>query len=421
MLTNSRTYVMKRQRAAKRRRRFVLLVVFVIAMAVVGEVMSAPTKGEDAPAVQAAQTKPAQEKHKPKASLAVTAGDATGAESWPDWKPTAQAQAAIDEAMAHGRPPQFVISSFDGAADIKMYRRWLPVAKRLGARFTFFVSGIYLLLPEYKDAYQPPHKPLGFSNLGGYAELGGSKSAEQNLRDNWRMFDEARQMGNELGSHYVSHICEESDAWTVDDWVSEQSQWEQLMLDVSKINHLSPPITTRITREDFHGGRTPCLNGNKDRLYEAMSQLGYEYDASESGILGHWPVKQHGLWSFPLPSIKRAGSTVSTLAMDYNFFFNHGATKDPVRAQHLADLTYQSYIGAFNEVYGGNRAPLVIGSHFANWNLGAYNTALERTLNEACTQPEVACVDFITLARWLDEQSADDLAAWQDGTFGMKS
>ena len=81
---------MKRQRAATRRRRFVLLVVFVIAMAVVGEVMSAPTKGEDAPAVQAAQTKPAQEKHKPKASLAATAGDATGAESWPDWKPTAQ-------------------------------------------------------------------------------------------------------------------------------------------------------------------------------------------------------------------------------------------------------------------------------------------------------------------------------------------
>ena len=124
----------------------------------------------------------------------------------PDDQPSPQAQAAINLAMAHGRPPQFIVSSFDGAADIDMYRLWLPLAEETGARFTFFVSGIYLLLPQHADAYQPPNKPAGFSNLGGYSELAGSKGALQNLYDNYLAFDAARRMGNEIGSQYVSHI-----------------------------------------------------------------------------------------------------------------------------------------------------------------------------------------------------------------------
>ena len=86
--------------------------------------------------------------------------------------------------------------------------------------FTFFVSGIYMLMPDYATWYQPPHKPAGFSNLGGYAELAGSKSAEQNIYDNLQSFNAAREMGNEIGTHYVSHICEESNTWTTADWVS---------------------------------------------------------------------------------------------------------------------------------------------------------------------------------------------------------
>jgi hypothetical protein len=74
-------------------------------------------------------------------------------------------------------------------------------------------------------------------------------------------------------------------------------------------------------------------------------------------------------------------------------------------------------MGALNGLYTTNRAPLVIGSHFANWNDGVYNRALVRTLKKACTKPEVACVTFTTLARWLDEQSPAQLAKWNAGTF----
>ena len=59
--------------------------------------------------------------------------------------------------------------------------------------------------------------------------------------------DSARRMGNEIGSHYVSHICDESNTWTADDWVSEQSQWERLMLNVNEVNKLKTPISSIIT------------------------------------------------------------------------------------------------------------------------------------------------------------------------------
>ena len=437
--TATRTsYDRHRQRAAARRRRVVLLLVLATALCVAGVAIAYPKlRGTEtdvqAPIMPAAATQaPVEEVEQTPAASTAAEEAAPAADGGdiiaryqsgpiqPDDQPSPQAQAAIDEAMANGRPPQFIVSSFDGAADIDMYRLWLPLAEETGARFTFFVSGIYLLLPQYADAYQPPHKPTGFSNLGGYSELAGSKSAVRNLYDNYLAFDAARRMGNEIGSHYVSHICDESNTWTADDWVSEQSQWERLMLNVNEVNHLKTPISSIITKDDFHGGRTPCLMGDKAALYTAMARMGYVYDASQEGILGQWPAKQQGLWNFPLPSIHRYGSKYATLAMDYNFYFNHGKTDDPATLDKLRNWTYRSYIGAFREMYSSNRAPLILGSHFATWNHGVYNDALARMLRKACTTPEVACVDFITLARWLDQQSPAKLEKWQAGKFPQR-
>jgi hypothetical protein len=449
--TRNRQYTRYRQRAAVRRRRITLLLVLALSLCIVGAALAYPQlQGGDATvaATPANDAQPATPAATPEGDAGEGGGGGGGGaeaaagnddgesdqaaaagasteedglpvvtEKWPDWKPTPQAQAAIDEALANGRPPQFLLSSFDGAADIEMYSSWLRLAEQLGARFTFFVSGIYLLLPQNATAYQPPHKPAGFSNLGGYAELAGSGSAVENLYDNFKAFDVARMMGNEIGTHYVSHICDESNTWTTEDWVSEQSQWERLMLEPTEVNGLKRPITTILTKEDFHGGRSPCLMGDKPALYAAMKQLGYQYDASQEGILGQWPTKQQGLWNFPLPSIPRVGSKYATLAMDYNFYFNHGKTDDPAKLKTLENWTYRSYMGALNGLYTSNRAPLSIGSHFATWNSGVYNRALDRTLRKACTKPEVACVTYITLARWLDQQTPAQLAKWNAGDF----
>lgn len=343
-----------------------------------------------------------------------------GGEILPDTEPSPEAQRAIDAALAKGRPPQFVVVSFDGAADYRMYDRWLKVADESGARFTFFISGIYMLLPERAKAeYQPPNEPAGFSNLGGYAELAGPKSAAENLRDNINDFNEARAKGHEIGSHYVSHLCEQAETWTVDDWISEENQFERLMTKPSEVNGIDLP-TPIYTADEIRGGRTPCLAGNKRNLYAAMKQLGFEYDASQPGIYGVWPDKQQGLWNFSLPSIERVGSEYPVMAMDYNFYVNHGKATSQAQADEFEELAYQSYMKAINGLKQGTRAPFITGSHFANWNKGAYMDALERTIRDQCGRPEVACVNMITLARWLDQQSPADLERWNLGDFGAR-
>src|SRR4051794_17475546 len=54
------------------------------------------------------------------------------------------------------RPPQFVVTSFDGSGGARLWSYWRSVAKRAHARFTFFVSGVYLLDWAHHDAYAPP-------------------------------------------------------------------------------------------------------------------------------------------------------------------------------------------------------------------------------------------------------------------------
>ncbi len=429
---SSARYRKHRKTAAIRRRRLVLLSIVLLSLGIVGGAMAWP-KGDsavetatDQAKAEATTTAKGKAKDQDRAQADATAQtDADAGESAeatdeiaPDYGFTPQAQKAIDTALANGRPPQFVVASFDGAADYRMYERWLAVADDVGARFTFFVSGIYMLLPEVaKREYQPPGQPAGFSNLGGYADLAGPKSARENLVDNINDFNRARRAGHEIGSHYVSHICEQANDWTIGDWVSEETQFERLMLQPSEVNGIDLP-TPIYTNDDIHGGRTPCLAGNMANVYAAMKKMGFEYDSSKAGVLGQWPEKEQGLWNFPLPSIKRIGSEYPTMAMDYNFYVNHGPAETQAQAEEFESLTYRSYMGAIKSLYNGTRAPYITGSHFANWNKGAYMNALEQTLREACTMPEVACVTSIALARWLDAQRPAQLKKWRTGQWG---
>src|SRR5689334_22465957 len=54
------------------------------------------------------------------------------------------------------RPPQFVVVSFDGSGGIRLWPYWRAVARRAGAHFTFFVSGVYLLPDTQRFRYHAP-------------------------------------------------------------------------------------------------------------------------------------------------------------------------------------------------------------------------------------------------------------------------
>ena len=58
------------------------------------------------------------------------------------------------------RPPQFVMVSFDGSGDPKLWRHWRAVGARTGARFSFFLSGVYLL-DRAQARTLPPAPPPG--------------------------------------------------------------------------------------------------------------------------------------------------------------------------------------------------------------------------------------------------------------------
>src|SRR3954449_3406 len=66
---------------------------------------------------------------------------------------------------ARRRPPQFLVISFDGSGGVRLWPYWRSVARRAGARFTFFVSGVYLLPETQSRRYHPPRHSPGVSDI----------------------------------------------------------------------------------------------------------------------------------------------------------------------------------------------------------------------------------------------------------------
>src|SRR5437762_3405593 len=99
-----------------------------------------------------------------------------------------------------GRPPQFVVSSFDGAGGARLWAYWRSVAKRAHAHFTFFLSGVYLVDWAHHDVYEPPRNPRGSSAIGFAPDEGWIHAMV-------RQVDLGYRDGHEIGTHYNGHFC----------------------------------------------------------------------------------------------------------------------------------------------------------------------------------------------------------------------
>ncbi len=62
--------------------------------------------------------------------------------------------------------PQYVIISFDGAHDVAQWKRSRDLAAKTGAKFTYFLSCVFLLSPETRRSYHAPGRGAGKSNVG---------------------------------------------------------------------------------------------------------------------------------------------------------------------------------------------------------------------------------------------------------------
>ncbi|MFJ2568273.1 hypothetical protein ACIP6V_26170 [Streptomyces sp. NPDC088770] len=301
------------------------------------------------------------------------------------------------------KPPQFVVFSWDGAGEDsqKLFSRFRQVAKANNATMTFFLSGVYLLPQEKRDLYRPPQHAPGSSEIGFNDAQGIADTVEQ-ARLAWLE-------GNEIGTHFNGHFCGPDGGvgnWSVDEWKSEISQAKQFVKTWKTNTGMKSAASLPFDYDkELIGGRTPCLEGQKN-FVKAASRLGFRYDSS--GVNNQeWPKKKDGLWDLSMQLVPFPGHTFEQLTMDYNFMVNQSGTQtqgDPAKFGYWGNQMRDGLLKGFQRAYDGNRAPLVIGNHFESWNGGTYMRAVEDVVKQVCNKPDVRCVSFHQLADWLDAQ-----------------
>ncbi|MCL7493127.1 hypothetical protein M8I34_17130 [Streptomyces sp. MCA2] len=321
------------------------------------------------------------------------------------------------------KPPQFVVFSWDGAAEIGegLFPRFRKLARDHKASMTFFLSGLYLLPESKRRLYRPPNNPVGASDIE-LLKDDNIKLTLKNLRAAWLE-------GHEIGTHFNGHFCGTAKGsvahWTPAQWDSEI---EQAMDFVTKWRTNTgftdlEPLPFDYSKE-LVGARTPCLLGQAN-LLPAVRKRGWRYDASSPGGLQVWPTKKQGIWDFPLQAMPFPGHSFQVLSMDYNIMANQSkaSTKaPPANYPGWRKQATDAYIAGFQRAYETNRAPFFVGNHFEQWNGGIYMDAVEEAIKHIADEKhkDVRMVSFRQLCDWLDAQDPQVLASLRGLGVGQK-
>jgi hypothetical protein len=309
-------------------------------------------------------------------------------------------------------PPQFVVISWDGAGETgsHLLSRFRSVALDIGATMTLFLSGIYMVPRQHRSLYSGPHHTPGASAIPFFSDSQVHATIEG--------IGQAWLEGHEIGTHFNGHFCGKGGVreWSVADWLDEIGQAQRFVATWRTTTGFTdlPPLPFDYGTE-LIGGRTPCLEGSTN-LQRAAARLGWRYDTSATGIQT-WPHKVQGLWNLPLQSIPFPGHHFQVLSMDYNFMANQSVVGKRVSTNGSPALrpTWRAqakgaYLAGFDRAHGGNRAPLVIGNHFEQWNGGIYMDAVEDAMRVMASAPDTHLVSFRQLVDWLDAQDPAVLA-----------
>ncbi|MER8185444.1 hypothetical protein [Kitasatospora sp. NPDC094015] len=302
------------------------------------------------------------------------------------------------------RPPQFVVFSWDGAGELdnKLFSRFRQLAKEYDAGMTFFFSGVYALPEAKKTLYRPPQHPIGASDIG-YLN-------DEHIHGTLEQLGAAWLEGHEIGTHFNGHFCGPTGGgkWSPEDWDSEIEQAMDFVMNWKTNTGFDLPALPFDYRKELIGSRTPCLEGQRGLLPTAAKR-NWKYDSSGGGGLQVWPQKFQGgaLWDMPLQSIPFPGHSFQVLSMDYNIMYNQSGANTKGDPGHYAAWQVQardSYLAGFDRAYNSNRAPMIIGNHFEEWNGGIYMSAVEDALKVIAGHPEVRLVSFRQLVEWLEVQ-----------------
>lgn len=348
-------------------------------------------------------------------------------------------------------------------------------------RFTFFINPVYFLSPENKTFYSPPGSRLITDSKGNVIATRNRGSAigwgddQRDISERIDQMNGAYKEGHEIGSHAVGHFdagykeckmdpstrkCErKADGsinwkwdlrWSEADWRSEFEQFYAILDNVFSLNNIRQKESKGLLfRQDIKGFRAPVL-GVSDGLWPNLPKFGIKYDTSKLNFVNYWPQRnEHGTWNFPLAEVPEPGGSRKWISMDYNFCVRDSARvlkEEPqtmqimktdskgqvVKANKARDCLnevstaqkakvkanmleiYRSY---FTNNYYGNRAPVHIGHHFSRWMSGAYLETFFEFANEVCSKPEVKCVTYAELMKYLEGKSASEIEAFRKGNF----
>jgi hypothetical protein len=313
----------------------------------------------------------------------------------PDETPPAAAEVPAEQGwnrkLGPGeRPPQFVLFSYDGAGSHDQWTRLLELSGRSGARFTAFLSGVYLLADDQKKQYTAPGHSAGQSSIS----FGGTPDEVRTLIAD---LNAAQQRGVEIGTHYNGHYC--TDKWTTQQWQLELQQFFRFV-DQAGVQGL------KVDSAAVKGGRTPCLEGRFDAVFAALSSRGMTYDSSQVSDGMQWPAQDKGIWEFSLPMVRMPAVGNKKVTMtDYSLWEALNRSKDDKsKRDEFARATLEVYRAAYDAVLRGNRAPLVIGNHFNDWAGGGFGVAGEQFMGEVCARPETVCTTFSEVIKWMELQ-----------------
>jgi len=327
----------------------------------------------------------------------------------PTGAPTAQGSAAPPDWLRKLRPgekpPQFVLFSFDGAGSHEHWQRVLPLADKVNAHVTGFLSGIYLLEDIRRGEYLGPgHEPgRAAISFGGTAEEVGARVADLNA---------AVKQGHEIGTHYNGHFCAGNEPsvgrWSQADWTAELDQFFRIVRDATTRGLVVP-------ENKIKGGRTPCLEGDPKAFLPAMGERGLAYDTSVTSEGVAWPELRDGVWEFWVPVVRvPALARKKVIMMDYNLWYSlNGAKDEPSRDAEFTAVTLDTYRAAYQAAYNTNRAPLTVGNHFNDWSGGAFSRATEQFMNEVCVRAQTVCATYSEVIRWMKLQDPEILDTYR--------
>lgn len=297
--------------------------------------------------------------------------------------------------------PQAVIIFFDGAHDLAQWQRSRTLAAKTGARFTYFLSCVFLLSKETRHEYDSPGKGTGKSNVG-FAQ------SKEEVAARLAQIRLARSECHEIASHGCGHF--DGKNWSKADWLAEFASFSTFLRDAYAINGIAgePADWRKFAETGISGFRAPYLSTSKT-LYAALAEAKFAYDASGVSRGPAEPVTASGVTRFALPQISEGPTSRRVIAMDYNLFVRHsGGLERAGEAAAFEARSLEAFRAAFEAQYSGERIPLQIGFHFTLMNGGAYWRALERFAEEVCVKRDVECLSY---EAWLARNPAEPTKA----------